>query len=205
MEPNEAEKKLRELFDRVLDPPAAPPPMAELVQRLDTWLSRHRPAFYSGLLPGLTDQEWTSFAAQLGVTIPDAFRELYQWRNGQHDDLPTFHGNRTWISSEDIVWTKELMDSMIGHDFEPGWWERSWVPFLHNGAGSHLCVDTTGTDGGPPGQVVEFWNRDSDRPVVSSSLEHWLNGFVTSLERDRWEYTKYGFECVERGKGTADG
>jgi cell wall assembly regulator SMI1 len=102
------------------------------------------------------------------------------------------------MSSEEIISTKELMDGMIDSDFPPGWWERSWVPFLHNGAGSHLCIDTAGTDGNPPGQLVEFWNRDHDRPVVSPSLEHWFNDFVTSLERDRWEYTEYGFECVER-------
>jgi cell wall assembly regulator SMI1 len=195
---DEAKKQLRELFSRILGVPEPPPPMPELVVRLDAWLSRNRPAFYANLLPGLSDAEWDLFKRRLGVKVPDAVRVLYQWRNGQHHDLPTFRDNRTWISSEDIARTKELMDGMIGSDFEPGWWERAWVPFLHNGGGSHLCVDTAGTDGGPPGQLVEFWKADADRPVVSPSLEHWLNNFVTSLERDRWEYTKYGFECVER-------
>src|SRR5947208_11046 len=111
MDPDEAKKKLRDLFDRVLGTPAAPPPMAELVRRLDAWLARHRPDFYAHLLPGLTDQEWASFVARLGVEVPDSFRELYQWRNGQHDDVPTFHGNRTWMSSEEVVGTKELKDS----------------------------------------------------------------------------------------------
>jgi cell wall assembly regulator SMI1 len=197
VEQEDAKKRLRVLFDRILGSPE-PPSMAELVARLDVWLARHRPNYYAQLLPGLSSQEWTVFAERLGVNLPDGFRVLYQWRNGRWDSpAASFRGNRYWMPAEEIVSTKELMDSMIGSDFKPGWWERAWVPFLHNGAGSHLCIDTVGTDGGVPGQLVEFWNRDFDRPFASPSVEHWLNGFVTSLERDRWEETQHGFECVE--------
>jgi cell wall assembly regulator SMI1 len=199
MAEDDARDRLRAFLNSILGAPEPPPPMTELVARLDVWLSRNRPDFYANLLPGLTDAEWAAFEARLGVPMPDAFRVLYQWRNGQPDDHSvSFHGNRTWTPAEHIVSTKELFDRMIGYDFPPDWWNRAWVPFLHNGAGSHLCVDTVGTDGGPAGQLVEFWNRDPDRPIVSPSLEHWLKDFVTSLERDRWEYTKYGFECIER-------
>lgn len=182
MEEEDVKKHLRELFDSVLGSPE-PPPMAELVARLDVWLARHRPSYHTRLLPGLSNREWAVFAGHLGVTLSDSIRILYQWRNGQSNEhSESFYGNRNWMSSEQIASTKELMDGMIGFDFEAGWWERAWVPFLHNGAGSYLCVDTVGTDGGKPGQLVEFWNRDADRPVVSRSLEHWLNHLVTSLE-----------------------
>ena len=196
MAESDARNRLRKLFDRMVASPE-PPPMSELVAAR-SWLSRNRPDYYVQLLPGLTDAEWVSFASRLGMTMPDGFRVLYQWRNGHRDEpAACFHGNRNWMSSEDIIRVKEMMDGMIGFDFEPGWWERAWLPFLHNGGGSHLCVNTVGTDGGKPGQLVEFWNRDVDRPVVSPSIEHWLNNFVTSLERDRWELTQHGFECVE--------
>jgi len=33
--------------------------------------------------------------------------------------------------------------------------------------------------------------------AVSPSVEHWLHEFVRSLERDKWEETKSGFEWVE--------
>lgn len=199
MERDEAKQRLRELMDRVLGQPAPPPPMTELVARFDVWLGRHRPDYYARLLPGLTDPEWTAFESRLGVSLPDGFRILYQWRNGQpDDDFTSFHGNRTWTPAEHIASTKEQCDGMIGSDFEPGWWERSWVPFLHNGGGSHLCVDTSGTSDGEAGRLVEFWKADADRPVVSPSMEHWLHDFVSSLERDRWEYTSTGFECVSK-------
>ena len=186
MDPGDARARLRELMWSVARMAGPVPPMSELVARLDAWLSRHRPAYHARLLPGLTDEEWVGFESRIGLKLPDAFRVFYQWRNGQPNDyFKSFRGNRTWTPTVDIIDTKELLDSMIGSDFEPGWWEQSWVPFLHNGAGSHLCVDVAGANGGTPGQLVEFWNRDRDRPVAAPSLEHWLHQFVRSLERDR--------------------
>ncbi len=178
--------------------------MTDLVPRLDAWLRRHRPGFYARLLPGLSDAEWADFEAALRLKLPDGFRVLYRWRNGQPDDyFKSFRGNQRWMSVAEIRGKKQVLDGMIGYDFEPGWWDRNWVPFLHNGGGSHLCVDVAGTDDGRPGQLVEFWKADPDRPVVSPSIEHWLHHFVSSLERDRWEETNIGFECVELA-GPAD-
>ena len=192
-------------FWEILSFSESPPPMMELVARLDSWLAQHRPAFHANLLPGLSDAAWATFEARIGLKFPDEFRALYQWRNGQFRDIPSFRGNQLWMTADDILRAKELLDSMIGFDFPSGWWDRAWVPFLHNGGGSHLCVDVAGTGGGEPGQLVEFWKADPDRPVASPSLGHWLNNFVRSLERDRWEETRVGFECVEvRGRQESD-
>ena len=38
----------------------------ELIRRLDSWLSEHRPGYYSNLLPGLTERELGEFES--GVT-----------------------------------------------------------------------------------------------------------------------------------------
>ncbi|HEY1186194.1 MAG TPA: SMI1/KNR4 family protein [Gemmata sp.] len=190
---NEPKKELRDRPHRPSGPPEPVPPMAEMVTRLDTWLARNRPDFYANLRPGLAEAAWADFESRLGIRLPDAFRVLYRWRDGQNEDL-NFRDNRYWMASEDIVRVKELMDGMIDTDFEPGWWERGWVPFLANGAGSHLCVDMGGSE---PGRLVEFWNRDWDRPEVAPSFERWLHEFVTSLEQDRWEETEVGFKRVQ--------
>jgi cell wall assembly regulator SMI1 len=172
--------------------------MPDLLKRLDAWLSKNRPAYYAGLLPGLSDMEWDAFVVQLGVRPPDAFRAFYQWRSGNTNGC--FHKNRDWMTAEDVADTKQMLDDMIENDFEPGYWNRDWIPFLHNGGGSYLCVDVTGaTDDGVPGQLVAFWKADEDRPICAQSLEGWLADFVNSLERDSWEETQYGFECVKAG------
>jgi cell wall assembly regulator SMI1 len=179
----------------------APPvvPIVESVARLDAWLARHRPDYYATLLPGLTDAEWVDFELAIGVRLPESFRVLYQWRNGSPDGSERFRGNWEWMSAESVLSSKLLHDGMIGFDFEEGWWEREWVPFMANGGGSHLCVDAGGVPDGKPGQLREFWKADPDRPVVAVRLDVWLNDFVVSLEGDRWAITDGGFfVCVER-------
>jgi len=84
---------------------------------------------------------------------------------------------------ESIISTKELCDSLIGSDFEdPRWWRQSWVPFLDNGGGDHLCLDLKAEDGGTPGQVLAFYHDYASRPIQFDSFAAWLTGLVESME-----------------------
>jgi cell wall assembly regulator SMI1 len=155
-----------------------------LIERLDRWLAANRPDFYAHLLPGSGDFQLDTFEARFALTLPDSLRQLYHWRNG-HDQLQSesLVHNLMFSSLEDVARQKELMDGMIGSDFEnPQWWRRSWVPFLENGAGDHLCVDTAAEDGGTSGQVLMFYHDWEHRPIRSPSLEAWLSGLVESME-----------------------
>jgi cell wall assembly regulator SMI1 len=155
-----------------------------LIERMDRWLAAHRPAYYALLQPGATDAELDKFEVRFSLKLPEAFRRLYGWRNGQ-DPMSSapLQRNRTFSTLEEIASVKELLDGMIGYDFdEPRWWRRGWVPFLHNGGGSHLCVDVAAEDGGRPGQLVAFWKADKDRPVEYPSIEAWLAELVASME-----------------------
>jgi cell wall assembly regulator SMI1 len=83
---------------------------------------------------------------------------------------------------EDIAETKEMLDDMIGTDFEdPNWWLRAWVPFLSNGSGDHLCVDTR------TGALIAFWHDWEDRRQEHASLEDWLTALVEQAERGELE------------------
>jgi cell wall assembly regulator SMI1 len=86
-------------------------------------------------------------------------------------------------SLEDIADTKDICDGMIGLDFDdPKWWRRGWIPFLANGGGDHLCLDLAAEDGGVPGQLIEFWHEDADRPVTYPDLDTWLAELTASME-----------------------
>ena len=61
------------------------------------------------------------------------------------------------------------------------------MPFLHNGAGSWLCLDLAAQDGGRIGQLVAFWKRDDDRPIEYASMEAWLTKLVASMENGSLE------------------
>lgn len=155
-----------------------------LIEQLDSWLAVNRPKYYTLLWPGTTDTELDVFEARFSLKLPVAFRRLYLWRNGQ--DLTSsapLQMNRSFCPLEEVASTKTLLDGMIGYDFDdPHYWRHGWVPFLHNGAGSYLCLDVAAEDGGQPGQLIGFWKQDEDRPVEFPSVEAWLAALVASME-----------------------
>jgi len=162
--------------------------MSPIIKRLDTFLLRVRPGYYAQLRPGLNAEQFTEFAQAVGFTFPDEFRDLYCWRDGQADEFQSLCHNRYFMPSAEVKSTWELMTGLQedGEWDQPQWWHRGWIPFLHNGAGSHLCVDLHGSFTTLSGQVIEFWNRDDDRPIVAPSFQVWLEHFVSTLERGFW-------------------
>jgi cell wall assembly regulator SMI1 len=163
--------------------------MLPVLTRIDHWLAVHRPDYYAQLQPGVNGAALDAFESRFPLRLPAAFREMYEWRNGQPPDCTErLLGNWTFEPLGEVSDRKEMLDGMIGYDFEdPRYWRRGWVPFLHNGGGSHLCVDLAAEDGGAPGQLIEFWKADEDRPVASPSVEAWLNGLAESMERGALE------------------
>lgn len=156
----------------------------ELITRMDRWLAANRTDYYALLQPGVSDADLDAFEAQFSLKLPAAFRHLYRWRNGQ-DPMSSapLQGNRSFCTLEEVASTKDMLDGMIGYDFDdPRYWRRGWVPFLHNGGGSYLCLDLAAEDGGQPGQLIGFWKRDEDRPVEFPSVEAWLADLVESME-----------------------
>jgi cell wall assembly regulator SMI1 len=160
-----------------------------LIGRMDRWLAANRLDYYALLQPGASDAELNAFEAQFSLRLPAAFRHLYRWRNGQ-DAMSSapLQMNRSFMRLEDIARVKNLLDGMVGYDFDdPRYWRRGWVPFLHNGGGSYLCVDLAAEDGGQPGQLIGFWKQDEDRPVEFPNVEAWVADLVESMESGELE------------------
>ncbi len=152
----------------------------ELVQHLDAELSASRPDYYSRLQPGASEEQLDALESVLPQGLPGAFRSLYRWKNGQPEyPFESLYGNRSFLSLEEIGEIKQMLDGMIGYDFDdPKYWRRGWVPFLHNGGGSYLCLDLLAEDGGDPGQLIAFWKQDSDRPIEYPDLRAWIQAVI---------------------------
>ena len=164
--------------------------MDELLRRLEAWLRENCPDYLAQLLPGLSDAEYSRFTEQLGVSPPDSFRALYQWRNGQSPrSSDSLQHNMQFAGAASILESKEVLDELQeGGEFEDAnWWSPAWLPFLSNGGGDHLCVDMAGSFTGGVGQVLTFWHDDNPRTIRYPSLETWLECFISSLERGEWE------------------
>jgi cell wall assembly regulator SMI1 len=72
--------------------------MNDLVARLDKWLRVNRPDYYPDFQPGVTATEIAEFEMQFAPKVPQLFKELYMWRNGQASIFSTgLQFNRTFM------------------------------------------------------------------------------------------------------------
>jgi len=158
--------------------------MASTLDQLDDMLQRARPGFYARLQPGVSDQQLAEFEQELGVTLPEAFKAFYRWRNGQAiDHYESWQNNQTVMGLAEIRAAHRVLNELLdAGEFEgANWWDAGWVPFLSNGAGDHLCLDTTGSFGGQAGQILEFWHDDGNRWVVAPNFESWLESYLRTF------------------------
>ncbi len=159
-----------------------------LIERLDSWLKVHRPGFYEKLQPGLSDRELAEFETRLGFELPETFKDLYSWKNGQSPDcMAGFQFNYSLMRLADIESTREILRENKSSHKEPDWWDEKWIPILDNGGGDNLCVDMAGSSPeGTPGQIITFWHDWEVRSIQYPKLETLLSLFVESLEKNMW-------------------
>ena len=163
--------------------------MELLIKRLDQWLEEHRPAYYAKLQPGLSEDRLHEFERDIGFQMPDAFKELYAWKNGQHPTCSAaLQHNRMFMSIEEVLDTHRMLNEFLeaGEFDHELWWSPRWVPFLDNGGGDRQCIDMGGAFGGVVGQLINFWHDWENRDIEYPSLEEWLEVFVTTLEAGIW-------------------
>jgi len=155
-----------------------------LIDRVDRWLVANRPDYHACLQPGVTDATLDAFESRFVLRLPEAFRAFYKWRNGQAPSCyDSLQDNRMFSPLEEVAASKEILDGMIGSDFDdPRWWRRGWVPFLANGGGDHLCLDMEAEDDSIPGQVVAFWHDWEDRTIEFPNFEAWLRQLADTME-----------------------
>jgi cell wall assembly regulator SMI1 len=164
--------------------------METVIARLNTWLKSNRAAYDAQLLAGATAEEIRQLEQVLNLSLPESFKALYRWHNGQPgSSYDVFHDNKMLLSLKEIeetwVMLKELLES--GEFGIENWWRLGWVPFLYDGAGNHLCLDLEGTFTGQKGQLIEFWHDDADRNILYPDFDHYLETVVECLEQTRWE------------------
>lgn len=161
--------------------------MKESIDELDDYLARCRADYYLQLQPGVSDQHLAAVEARLGLALPPTFCLLYKWRNGQRPECSaSLVKNWMFSALEEVVETKELLDDMIGTDFEvPTWWSRGWIPFMSNGGGDYLCLDVAGEFHAPAGQLVSFWHDWEDRSTRYANVQEFVQAVSKSSTFDR--------------------
>jgi cell wall assembly regulator SMI1 len=157
---------------------------AMLLSRLDALLRQHRPAYLGALNPPVSVAALAAFEAEFEVRLPPELRQWLGWHDGQPAQLfDSLVGAYCFSSLADMAAAMRINRELLADgDFVPNWWRPTWLPFLTNGGGDHLCLDPEGTFTGQPGQLIEHWHDGEARTVLFPTLTAWLAALVTTYE-----------------------
>lgn len=168
--------------------------MERLIQRLDQWLQQNCPDYYATLQLAVEQNPWSGLEQSLGVALPEEFKQVYQWRNGdalhhgQYEQMG-FWFPYNWMPRHRTIDARETLNQLLDYgDFAlENWWNSRWVPFFEFN-NNYLCLDMAGCWTGQVGQVVEFWHGDCDRRILAPSFNKWFEALVVGLEQGRLVY-----------------
>lgn len=172
--------------------------IAPVLARLDAWYAAHlRPDKYRFNAPA-TDAALDAFERLVGIAMPNSFRQLYRWHDGEEDDrwghiyglpiLPLAQAGYQWTA-----WNR-AMNSFDGNRYmipgagwprgavDPAYINPRWIPLTHDGSGNHIGLDFDAWPGGRQGQVI-LYGRDEDvKLVLAPSLGKFLEWIAGLLE-----------------------
>lgn len=178
--------------------------MEQIWKKFEEWLMQNWPEGLSSLNPPASDAQIAQLEAQLNVKLPADFIACLKVHNGQSGYASIIDGME-FLSCEEIysqwiVW-KELLDGGDFKDFssEPDggikddWWNSKWIPFTHNGAGDHLCIDLDPATSGSVGQVISMWHDMADRELKAKSFMEYFQAYVAGILTGQYIYDEeYG-------------
>ncbi|GAB3637994.1 hypothetical protein GCM10027422_35840 [Hymenobacter arcticus] len=155
-----------------------------LLARLDALLRQHRPTYHAALNPPVSAAALAAFETEFEVPLPPELRQWLGWHDGQPARLfDSLVGLYCFPSLADMADTMRINRELLADgDFVPNWWRPTWLPFLTNGSGDHLCLDPEGTFTSQPGQLIEHWHDGEARTVLFPTLTAWLAAVVAAYE-----------------------
>lgn len=173
-----------------------------LLNELELWLETHIPEVSADLLPGATEEELRAFSDSIGIELPDQFRQLYAWHNGQGmavnsgpwyglNFLPlprVQHECEMWrqvlkkSSPESLIELNNTMESTPPRFVRRQYANERWIPFAYDCGGNYLGIDLDPDDEGTFGQVINF-GRDEERKIaVATSINAFIRWMLGELK-----------------------
>lgn len=175
-------------------------PLDEVLARIEAWHTTKVPLIHASLRPGVTDAELNALETKTGLKLPDAYRELYRWHDGQNWAVGSLFGlgflPLTEVISEWQVWQDIIQESPDMNDEIPSqsipsgcvqdaYVTPGWLPFLTDGGGNSVGVDLNPGPAGVNGQVINFGRDEEKKYVLADSLDSFLREYLRRLEAGR--------------------
>lgn len=157
----------------------------QLIERADKLFRERRPEYYSQLQSGADEKTLARAEGYYGFPLPEALRSLYSWKNGQavhcHESF-TGIDNLSFMSLEEGMEAHRIFVELErAGEFSAGWWDASWIPFLANGGGDHVCMEVT-PDGRSAGLLWFFHDYEGRSEPDLYSIEVILEAAIEEME-----------------------
>lgn len=179
-----------------------------LVARLDQALEVYAPEYRRLLQPGANDLTIDALRRRY-PSAPQTLIDLYRWHDGGppgHDG--SFFYNYQFSSIAKVLDTACMLDDLAR---DPKWlespiqWNSGWLPFLDNGGGDNLCVDTADSLGLGSASVVRYDHEVEWRTVSAPTFDAWLEAFALTLQAGMWRLDESGNFVPAEEEGYRDG
>ena len=184
-------------------PPGQPKAMiqediAPTLARLDAWYDAHLARDRYVFNPPASASQLNRFEQLVGIKLPDAYRQLYLWHDGEENDRWGHIYGQPLLSLRDAAaqwdsWNRVLAQFQNDRYIVPGGaWPAGavdpaysnphWIPLTHDGSGNHIGLDFDPWPHGRIGQVIIFGRDEDVKAVLSPSLGQFLSWIADLLE-----------------------
>ena len=170
-----------------------------MLERLDRWYAAHLPAGEPYRFnPPARDADIDALERMVGLRLPQGYRQLYRWHDGENDDRwGHFYGlpllSLKQVAAEWDAWNK-VVRSFGGNRYivpgasfpagavDPAYSNPRWIPLTADGSGGSIGLDFDPWPGGRVGQVILFGRDEDVKVVIAPSLGHFLRWIADLLE-----------------------
>ncbi|MHA7633665.1 SMI1/KNR4 family protein [Corallococcus sp. M7] len=169
-------------------------------RKYKAWLRRNVPAYHAQLNGPATLAQIQALEAELGVKLPEDFKQLYLENNGQQDpfgDEGSMLGH-SFLSLQQIsfFWKRDVLPGIEGladadsqtRSFKPGTVQdhflvRQWIPLFTDTQGDYLGYDFAPGPKGQKGQIINFGTREYVHHVIARDLTDFLRRINAQLAK----------------------
>jgi uncharacterized protein YjbI with pentapeptide repeats/cell wall assembly regulator SMI1 len=173
--------------------------VAEAWKRIDDTVRFLDPEESRSLPAGASPEDLERVEKEIGVSLPEAFRQAYLLHNGSNQIsvcpnaffLPVVATETSrgileaWLAMCEIG--EEFKDerSKPNGPIRTVHWHPKWVPFADNEGGDYVCLDFAPENGGKVGQVIDWSHEIGPERVLAGSFAEWLVGLPADLKAFR--------------------
>jgi cell wall assembly regulator SMI1 len=170
----------------------------------ERWLSTNCPELDGILNAGATPEQLQAVESQLGIILPDDFKDFYRIHDGQVEGSPGLFDGMEFLSLSGILLEHKRLCKFVANEgmeqidvditadrgISPVYWKKSWVPYIRHDCGNYYCVDLAPTSEGVSGQIVGMWLMPPERSLLGRSIGDWFQRYVLRVLAGDYEYSE---------------